>query len=197
MSCCGTTQDFCVAAGATFAPTIRWASDITVSVPISAITQQAGAVVTAAGHGLPNGWPCAVVSAQGMPQINATRYPPQGNDWKRSVVVSASQVQLIDVNSADFTPYTSGGFLAYSTPQDLTGVTATLTIYAAPDHTGTPLATLSSTGGTIALDNTAKTIKPQLQTAGLTWNTGYYTLDVADSGGKVTEVMRGTIVINE
>jgi hypothetical protein len=201
---CGSAnnQDFCVSAGATFHPTIRWGTDQMTAVPVQAIAQVAPALITAPGHNVPNGWPVAVVSAQGMTQINATRYPPQGPDWKKSTVVSASQVALNSVNAADFSTYTSGGFLVFSTPVALAGVTATMTIWDNPERTGTPLATLTSTGGggggsgTIAIDTTLMTLTPTLQTAALTWQLGYYTLDVTDATGTVTELMRGAISLD-
>ncbi|WP_322037990.1 hypothetical protein [Burkholderia cenocepacia] len=196
MSCdCQNQQDFCVSAGATFHPTVRWATDVLTSVPITGITQAAPPVITAAAHGVPNGWPVAVVSAGGMIQINATRYPPQGPDWQKSTVLSANTLALNGVNAANYSTYSSGGFLVYNTPAVLTGATATMTIWDNPDHTGTPLATLTSTGGQIAIDTTLMTLTPKLQTAGLTWALGYYTFDVTDASGTVTELMRGTITI--
>lgn len=191
---CSSEKQFCVRAGETFHPTMRWGTGVYTAKNISAITQATPVVVTATGHGLPNGWPCAVVGAQGMVQMNATRYPPQGNDWKAGTVLSVDTIQLNGVSSALMSAYTSGGALVYDTPAALAGVTATLSIYDNPGHTGTPLVTLVSPTD-ITIDLTAMTITPLLQTAGLTWTTGYYRLDVADSGGVVTELLRGTITI--
>lgn len=196
MSCeCQNEQNFCVSAGATFHPSIRWATDVLTSVPITAITLATPPVITAAGHGVPNGWPVAAVSVLGMTQINATRYPPQGPDFVKSTVLSSSTLALNSVNAAGFTPYISGGFLVYNTPASLAGVAATMTIWDNPDHAGTPLATLTSAAGSIAIDPVLMTLTPKLQTAGLTWNLGYYTFDVTDASGIVTELMRGTITI--
>ncbi|WP_396328493.1 hypothetical protein [Burkholderia anthina] len=196
MSCdCQNQQDFCVSAGATFHPTVRWATDVLTSVPITGITQTTPPVITAAAHGVPNGWSVAVVAAGGMTQINATRYPPQGPDWEKATVLSADTVALNSENAATYTPYTSGGFLVYNTPAALTGVTAAMTIWDNPDRTGTPLTTLTSTGGQIAVDTVLMTLTPELQTAGLAWAQGYYTFDVTDASGIVTELMRGTITI--
>lgn len=196
MSCCTNEQDFCVAAGSTFHPTLRWASDTLVSKPITAISKAAPAVVTATAHGMPNGWPCAVVSAGGMYQINAERYPPQGSDWRRGTVVTANEVQLNAVNSSDWGPYTSGGFLIYSQPVDLLGYSANLKIYDNPDHTGDPLVFLVNPAS-ITIDQTNKTITPFLQTAGLTWEKGYYTLDMTSGDGVITEILRGVITIDD
>lgn len=197
MSCqCQNEQDFCVGAGATFHPTIRWATDVLWSVPVTGITQAAPPVITAPNHAAPDGWPVAVVSAGGMIQINATRYPPRGLDWQKATVLSASQLQLDGVNAADYPAYTSGGFLVYNTPADLTGVSAVMTVWDNPEHAGTPLVTLSTTGGDITIDTLLSTMTPWLQTAGLTWKLGYYTFDVTDTSGTVTELVRGTLTID-
>jgi hypothetical protein len=192
---CVNNQDFYVNAGATFHPTVRWGSDQLSAVPVQAIAQAAPAVITAPGHNVPPGWPVAVVSAQGMPQINATRYPPQGSDWRRATVLDAARVSLNSVNSADFTEYTTGGFLVYNAPMPLVGVAAHMAIYDNPDRTGVPIATLT-TGSGITVDSMAMTIIPELQTAGLTWRIGYYELDMTDAAGIVTRILTGTITID-
>ena len=190
---CQSTKDFCVSAGETFQPVLRWGSDVLVSKAITAVTQAAPAVVTAVGHGVPDGWRVAVVSVRGMTQINAEKFPPSGADWHRATVLTADTVQLNKVNAADYTAYTSGGFLVYSTPVSLSGMTARMIIRDAPG-TGTILATLTELAG-ITLDNTAKTITPLLTTAALTWTTGYYDLELTDSGGIVVQLLSGVITI--
>jgi hypothetical protein len=195
MSCDCQEQDFCVALGETFRPTLRWASDTLVSVPITGITQAAPAVVTAPNHGMPNGWPCAVVAAQGMIQINASRYPPRGEDWQKGTVVDVNTVQLNRVSSADYSAYTSGGFLIYQQPQSLAGVTAKMTVWDTPEENDTPLVTLLSTSSGIIIDPVAMTLTPILQTAGLSWQIGYFRFDVTDNTGAVTQLMTGTLTI--
>jgi hypothetical protein len=195
MSCCGKDQNFCVGAGATFHPIIRWGTDVLISRPITAITQAAPAVVTAPTHLVPAGWEVAVVSAKGMTQINATRYPPAGDDWTPASVVDGNTVALIDINSSDMTTYSSGGFLVYSTPGLVAGMTATMTFWDTPTKDDTPLLTLTSSAG-ITLDFTLMTITPKIATAGLTWATAYYDLDVTDTGGIITQVMSGVLTID-
>lgn len=192
---CQNKQDFCVGAGETFQPILRWATDVLTSKPITAITQAAPAVVTAATHGMPDGWQVAVVSAKGMTQINAQNFPPQGTDWQKGVLVDPNTVQLNKVNSADFSAYTSGGFLVYNTPVSLVGVTGVFTIRDAP-VTGTVLATLtSSPAAGLTLNDTLKQILPKLATAGLSWTLGYYDLELTDSSSNVTQLLTGVITI--
>jgi hypothetical protein len=187
-------RDFCVPVGETFHPTLRWGSGVYTSKAITAITKAAPVAITATGHGLPNGWPCAVSGAQGMTQINATRYPPGGDDQRFGTVVDANTVEFNEVDSSNYSTYTGGGFLVFDTPTPLAGITVTMVIYSNPRYTGTALETLTS-GAEITVDDTLKTITPLLQTAALDWTTGYYRLDATDSGGIVTELLRGIITI--
>lgn len=186
-------HDFEVAYGETFRPVIRWATPELVSTAITAISQTAPVVVTATSHGTPAGWPVAVVSAKGMTQINAPRFPPRAGDWHAATVMTADTVKLNDVNSADFSAYTSGGFLVRQKPVPLAGCTARLVIRDAPVD-GTVLHTLTQLVG-ITVDEAAFTISPKLDTAGLTWRIGYYDLEVTDTSLAVTQLLTGTITI--
>lgn len=195
MSCgCPTDKNFCVPAGATFQPTLRWALESLVSKPVTGISQAVPALVTAVGHGMPDGWPCCVVAAKGMFAINATSYPPAPSDWHESAVLGLDTVALLDVNSADMMAYTSGGYLVYPTPADLTGVAVDMAFYAEADRDGTPLLTLHSPDD-IAIDLIKSTITPQLQTGALPWKLAYYTLLATDGEGVRTELLRGTVTI--
>jgi hypothetical protein len=194
VSCCE-TKDFCVGPGETFHPVIRWGSTTLTSIPITGISQAAPAVVTALAHGMPDGWSCAVVAAQGSYPINALYYPPRADEWRRGTVLTADTVQLNAVSSADAVAYKAGGFLVYPTPTVLTGVAVALTIYDNPGRTGTPLATLTSPAGGVTVDPVGMTINPLLQTAGLTWSTGYYVVDATDGSGVVTQLMTGVLTI--
>lgn len=186
-------HNFEVAAGATFMPTIRWGTEALVSRAITGISRAAPAVVTAVGHSVPAGWPVAVVSAGGMTQINS-RYPPRASDYHPATVLSADTISINEVNSADYTTYTSGGFLVYHTPMSLVGVTARMIIRDAPGD-GTVLETLTELAG-ITLDTAAFTITPRLETADLTWTLGYYDLELTDATtAVVVQLITGVIAI--
>lgn len=194
MTCCGDQKDFCVGAGETFAPIIRWGSKTLASAVITGITHGTPAVITAPAHGVPDGWPVAIVGVDGMTQINATRYPPAAGDFHLAHVVDANTLSLNDVSSAEFTAYLDNGAVVYNTPMPLAGVSAAMTFWDNPGHTGTPLATLT-VGSGITIDTAAFTVIPLLQTAGLTWALAYYNLDFT-SAGIVTRALTGTFTIN-
>lgn len=194
MACTCEQRDFCVQAGETWHPTIRWGTGVLTTKAITGITKAAPAAITAPAHGVPNGWPVAIRGVAGMTQINAKRYPPQGDDWHAATVSGVNTLSLNDVDSSTFSTYDEDGFVVYDTPKDLAGCTFALTIYDNADHAGTPLATLSSTSG-ITVETTLKTISPLLQTAALAWTLGYFRLLATEPSGVVTELLRGTITI--
>lgn len=196
MSCgCEDTKDFCVEAGATFAPIIRWGLKTLTSVAITAIAQSTPALITAPAHGCPAGWPAAVVDCTGMFEINASRYPPVRANLHEVTVVSPDQVAFNDVTSALFQPYVSGGALVFNTPVPLEGVSATMTFWDDPEHDDTPLLTLT-TGSGITLDAVNFQILPFLQTVGLAWTQAYYSLQATDGSGVVTTLLEGILTIN-
>lgn len=195
MSCNCDKQDFCVAIGATFNPIVQWAKRTLTTVPVSAISNSTPVTVTATGHGMPNNWPAAIVGVQGMTEINAPHYPPYTSELHAGTVVDANTVQFNDESSALWQPYLSGGALVYYTPQALAGMTFTMSFYASPDFSGTPLVQLSSIAGSIAVDPVNRTIIPLLQTAGLTWNAAYYELTATDGSGVVTQILSGVLTI--
>lgn len=196
MSCsCAEQIDFCVKKGETFQKRFLWSDGTLVSKAITGITQAVPMVVTASSHGMVNSWRAAVVSAKGMIQVNAEKYPPEAADWKRVSVVNANQVQFDEVNSSDYDAYTSGGFLVYQNPVSLVGAVASLYIRDVPD-TGTPYVTLTSSPSSgLIVDDASKSITATLQTAALTWSIGYYDLEVTLSTGRIVQVAYGSITI--
>lgn len=201
MTCnCGEERNFCVKAGATFYPTIRWAQKTLTAAVITAITQATPMVITAPAHGLPNGWPAAVVGVNGMSFANSPSYPPYESDLHQGDVIDANDVAFNDVSSALWPAYISpGGSLVYYTPQSLEGVTFNMTFYGDPQMVTTPLATLSNMlgGSGLTVDTVNMLILPVLQTTGVTWpnNMAYYRLTATDTSGNITEILFGTLTL--
>lgn len=195
MGCCAGNTDFCVDAGETFDPIVRWSSDTLISKAISAISNAAPAdVTTGAVHGLTVGWRVAVVSAKGMLEINAKDFPPSDDELSPVTKIhNTTKVELGEKNSSDYSAYTSGGWLVWYDPVDLIAATGTFKVWDNPERTGTPVISYT-VGSGITLDNTAKTITISMPTAGVTWTTGYYALDMTVAA-EVTRVLKGTITI--
>ncbi len=181
--------------GKSFTRVIRWVGPPFVYKPITAIPNTAPATVTATGHGIPDGWRCAIVSVKGMDEINAVNDPPNESDYHQATVESGSVVSFNDINPADFGVYTSGGYLKFATPVSLSGFTARMTIRDA--YGGTSLLSLTSGSG-VTVDDTAKTITVTItatQTAAITWDTAVYNLEMVSGAGVVTEILRGSISV--
>jgi len=196
MSCA--TQDLIIQKGKTFSKVLRWESLPFLYKPITAITKAAPAVITSAVHGIPDGWRVVIVSVQGMTEINALNTPPRDSDYHKATLVDANTINLNDVNSAEFTAYTSGGYIQLRTPVDLAGFTARMQIRASLTATAFLLELVSPTD--IVLDNVAKTITITIAaavTAAITWKTGVYDLELVSAGGVVTQLLSGTVTVVE
>lgn len=193
-----TKLDIVILQGKTYNQVIRWEASPIVYKPISAITLAAPAQITATAHGVPAGWRVAIVSVLGMLQINAKNTPPRPSDYHPATVVSANAISLNDVNSAGYSPYTSGGYVQYNTPVDMTGFTARMMIKSSVG--GTILETLTTANAKIVLDNTAKTITLFLDavtTAAYTWTKGVYDLEMVSAGGVVTAILTGSVAVSK
>jgi hypothetical protein len=189
-------QDLQIIQGKTFSRIIRWEAEPYLYIPITAITNTAPVgITTGAPHGLPDGWRAAVVSVQGMTEINAKNSPPRASDYRPLTVIDSDQLEFNAINAAEFSTYTSGGYVQALTPVDLTGMTARMTI---KDRIGgTELLALTTENGRIVIDNAAKTIQllvDALTTAALTFVRGYFDLEMV-SGSVVTALLYGNVVV--
>lgn len=196
-------QDLTIRQGGTFSRVLRWEAPPYIYKPITGITKAAPAVVTAASHGIPNGWRVAVVSVKGMTQINAKKSPPLDSDYTRATVVDTNTIELNEINSTDFGNYTSGGYLQHLTPVDLAGYTGRMkirdkiggTVLASTDVADAPLDVI-----TITINNTDKTITIQIEaddTAAFAWTKGVYDLEMVSSGGVVTDLLYGSVKVDK
>lgn len=199
MNCgCGENRNFCVKAGATFYPTIRWAQKTLTAAAITAITQATPVAITAPAHGLPNGWPASVAGVMGMSFINRP-YPPSDEDLQPGVVTDANTVSFNDVSSALWPAYVSGGSLVYYTPQPLAGVGFSMEFFSDAAMMTTPLLTLT-VGDGITVDDTNMLILPVVQTDALPegWPTQpvtFYKLTATDTSNNIIEIMSGTFTL--
>lgn len=187
--------------GKTYSEVLRWEQETYVYVPITAISKVNGSpAITATAHGAPDGWRVVVTGVKGMTDINCQNWPPKDSDWKKATKIDANTVELNSLNAADFKDYTSGGFLIYRAPVDLTGFTARMTI---KDKVGgTVLETLTTAGGEIVINTTDYTITRTLDaatTAAYTFKKGVYDMEMVspDATPVVSEYDSGAVVVEE
>lgn len=185
-------MDFSMIAGDTLFRTWRWGSDQISYAPITGITQGAPVVITATAHNIPPGWSAAVVSAVGMDELSTDFEVPRQKDFHAATVVDPNTISFNGVNSTDFTPYVSGGFLMFNTPVDITGMTAKAQI-------------MDAVGGNLLLDISSYfTINPTTYsiileipatiTAAITWPKGVFSLEMIN-GSVVTTIDYGNITV--
>jgi hypothetical protein len=189
-------QALTIIQGDTFDFPVHWETSTFEYIPIIGITQAAPAVVSATSHGVPDGWRVAIVSCKGMTQINAENSPPRDSDLIITKVLTSDTLELNSVNASEYKAWTSGGYVQYYIPQDLTDYIARMDI---KDKVGgTVLLALDTTNNRIVIDNAAKTITLHIDatdTAAITWKTGTYDLELEDAAGVVTNLMYGTVKI--
>src|SRR5688572_27192114 len=131
-----------------------------------------------------------------MTEINARSAPPKAKDYTRAEATDANTLTLVDVNSAEYTAYESGGYVMYYTPVNLSGYTARMKIR---DRIGgTELEELTTENGGIALDNVDKTITLLIDAAATedyTWKKGVYDLEMVAPDTTVTALLRGSVTV--
>lgn len=194
------TKDLTISQGRTFSLALRWESPPVVYKPITAITQTAPARLTVPAHGLPDGWRVAITNVKGMTEINAEANKLTSRDYHQATVVDANTLDINDINAAGFKPYTSGGYIQFGTPVDLTGFKARMTIKNRVG--GTVLSTLTTENGGITIDAAAKLITLNISaddTTLMTFTTGVYDLELVSGAtpAVVTALLSGRVTVTK
>ena len=71
------------------------------------------------------------------------------DEYHQVTVIDANTIEFNDVNAAAFKAYTSGGYLQYNTPADLTGYTARMAIKAKAGESNLLNCTVGGVAGTV------------------------------------------------
>ena len=196
-------KDFEILIGSSWDYVIRWGTTPIVRKPITAIDWSLGAPrLSVSSHGLFEGWGVAVYGVKSPRQINAVNNPPEGSDYHSATVIDTGTIELNDVtpvdeNGQEWPAYTSGGFIQYDTPVDLTGYTARMSIK--DKIGGAVLHSLTTENNGIDIDPAAKTITlsiPAADTEDFTWSRGVYDLEMVSPAGKVTRIISGRIALS-
>jgi len=159
--------------GSTFRQILRWESATKVYKPITSITNAAPMVITAAAHGVPQGWRVKLSNVGGMKEANNLDYFIASDVATNTVTANA-------INSIGFSAYTTGGILEYNLPVDLAGVTARMQLREKVDS-ATVIHTLTTENNGILLDNTLKTITLEIDesiTAQFSFKSAVYDLEL-------------------
>jgi hypothetical protein len=180
--------------GSTFRETFRWESQTKEYATISAISKTAPCVITTtSNHTLPVNWRFRVTGVSGMKEINQI----SEDDYYLATSVTNNTVTINQLNSSNFTAYTTGGILEWNSPVPLAGYTAQMQIRETIDSTSS-IIELTSTSGGIGIDTTNYTITITIsanQTRLFTFPTAVYSLELTDSSGVVTTFLTGNLTL--
>ena len=183
-----TKLNFKMYQGSTFKEVIRWESSTKAYKTITGINKAAPVVIIATAHGIPVGWRTKITNVAGMTAINST------DTYHQVTASTADNITINALNTLGFADYTSGGVLEYNVPMDLMSMTARMQIRSNLTSTAV-IDTYTTELGTIAIDNTLKTITinvPATTTAAYTFSTAVYSLELVQ-GSTVYQIITGNI----
>ena len=178
--------------GSTFQEVYRWETQTKVYVPIQSISKAAPCVITTSqNHVMPNLWRFKVVGAGGMKEINTL-----GDNYHVATATTANTITLNQVNSLQYTQYTSGGVVEYNDAVDLSTYSARMQIRETVDSP-TTIYEATSAAGQIILDNTYKTITITILgnvTSQFNFTTAVYSLELYN-GNNVVPFLVGNLTL--
>ena len=178
--------------GSTFQETYRWESQTKVYVPIQSITKAAPCVITTSqDHNLPNNWRFKVVGAGGMKEINSL-----SDNYHIATNTTNNTITINQVNSLQYTTFTSGGVIEFNEPVPLSSYGARMQIRETVDSP-TVIYEATSQAGQIVLDNTYKTITITILgnvTSGFNFSTAVYSLELFN-GNNVIPFLVGNLTL--
>jgi hypothetical protein len=130
---------------------------------ISAMDKSAPLRVTATGHNIPDGWYVAIVDSNGMTELNASDSNAiRDSEFHRITWVDADTLEFDGISSANFTTYTSGGYLAFYAPMSLASYTSAR-MDVKTRVGGDVILALNTTDGTLEIEETTSTLWIRLE----------------------------------
>lgn len=205
-----TNKDISILQGSISSLPVRWMNgDQIIRKPITGISIASGAPrLDVAGHGCPNGWPTAVTLVKGMTPINDTNTDPKKMKYRTTAVIDADTLEYnavnpVDDNGREWPAYTSGGFVQWFEPFDLTGKSASMVIY--DKKGGTVLASTEAAHApldviTATVDAANKVITFNIKssdTANFNWKKGVYEAEVYSNADDKQRIAEGVVTVSQ
>ena len=119
------------------------------------------------------------------------------DNYQTVTSVDTNTLTFNSVNSLGYTDYTSGGVLEYNTPVNLTGYTARMQLRAKLDDVDF-IDEYTTVNGKLQIDTSGKAITilvDAVTTAGYTFTSALYSLELISSALVVTQIANGTITL--
>lgn len=162
--------------------------------PLTAIDATAPIRLTAPDHGLSSDWLAWVSGTTGVQDLN--REPPRQLPH-RVEVIDASTLEINAVNAVGLKPVAGAGQLIYQPPIDLTGATARLIIREQEEGGDQLLVLTTGAGIDITAPGTLAVEISAADTAGITWTSGWYHLEITFADGTVSRFFQGPVTVEQ
>jgi hypothetical protein len=173
--------------GATLRDTLRIMQPRLEYRPITAIASTAPVRLTV-DHSLPANWLCWIQGVTGMQELNRAHRRELPH---RVEVIDEQTLEINTLSAVGLKP--AGGQLIYQRPVDLTGATARMQIR---DKPGGALLLDLSAGLTVGASGTISRELSAEATAGLSWATGVYDIEVEYEDGTVHRYFEGPVTVS-
>lgn len=176
-----------VSQGETFVWPFYWYEGDDVIVPITAITETFPAgfppVVTAVAHGLPvNPIPARLVGILGPTDLNTSEDPNEAAYRRYVKKVATDTFNVPGFYATGLAAYTTGGFLVYTPPKDLSGYEARMQVRKSVGAAGVPLLEFTTAAGEgLVITDVEGLTKLTIDAdalVGLTWREAVFQLEV-------------------
>lgn len=181
--------------GSTFRETFRWESQTKAYSAISNISKAAPCVITTStAHTIPAGWRFRVTDVVGMLQINQA----SEDDYYIASEVTQNTVTINNINSINFSNYSSGGTVSYNLPIPLENFTAVFQIRENISSSTVIKQLTSQTNGGIVIDTTNKLITLTINaqdTTNFTFTNAVYGLELTGLDGEIIPLLSGNIAL--
>jgi len=190
--------NFRIYQGSIFDQIFRWETATKAYATITNISRSAPCVIQVAvgSDTPPPSWRIRVNNVAGMKEINNLTddtYYISTNSVLRDVTVN-------EIDSTNFTPYTSGGVLSWNYPRDLSLYASAKLQIRKTTNSSTVELELTSANNEIILDNIDKTIRvimTSTQTAALNFINAIYNLELTDTNGNNLIFVVGNLTLTK
>lgn len=179
--------------GSTFRETFRWESQTKGYIAISNVSKTAPCIITTTtNHSIPPGWRFRVTDVVGMSQINQA----SEDDYYIASEVTSNTITINNINSINFSNYSSGGTVSYNLPIPLENFSAVFQIRENISSTTVIKQLTSQLNGGIVINNTNKLITVTISaqdTTNFDFTNAVYGLELTGLDGEIIPLLSGNI----